>query len=359
MSLVVIMKNVKSSIILFMMLFYIFNVSFAAKDRLKIGRDGSVVVVKDEQIEYKKKYLLNVSFDPTRKIFKEINEKFSANHLKKTNNKLYIHMSHGGSGKQSRSVIDGLGAEVITLALASDIDRLAKTGHVKEQWRAEFPNDSSPYSSTIVFLVRKGNPKNIQDWVDLVRKDVKVVTPNPKTSGGARWNYLAAWAYAKEKLGSDFAAEDFIFQLYRNVPILDTTARNSTISFVRREIGDALISWESEAHLALEEIGSENFEIIYPSISIKAELPVAIVEKVTQRRNNRDLAKKYLDYLYSAEAQKIIAKNHYRPVNEKIMKKYAHKYPKMKIVKVQDLGTWEDLNYLHFSNKGIFDKIYR
>ncbi len=309
--------------------------------------------------KFKIDHILNVSFDPTRKLYKEINEAFSKKHLKATNEKLYIKMSHGGSGKQARSIIDGLAGEVVTLAVPSDVDMLAKTGYVKEKWREEFPNNASPYSSIIIFLVRKGNPKKITDWADLIRPDVKVVTPNPKTSGGARWNYLAAWAWAKDKLPDEETAQSFITQLFKNVPILDASSRNSTITFSRREIGDVLISWESEAYLAIEEMGNDKFDIVYPSVSIKTELPIAINEKVVNRKKTRQIAKEYLNFLYSKEGQEIIAQNYYRPIDKKVMSKYSADFPQTKIIEVESLGVWEDLNYLHFSNKGLFDKIYR
>jgi sulfate/thiosulfate transport system substrate-binding protein len=304
--------------------------------------------------------ILNVSYDPTRELYEKYNNLFVPHWKQKTGQEVKINQSHGGSGKQARSVIDGLQADVVTLALAYDIDVIAEKGKLLPvDWQNKFANNSSPYTSTIVFLVRKGNPKNIKDWDDLVRDNIQVITPNPKTSGGARWNYLAAWAYAKDKFGGDEAKiKEFITDLFKHVPVLDTGARGSTTTFVQRQIGDALITWENEAHLAKKELGKGEFEIVYPSVSILAEPPVAVVEKNATRKNTIEVAKEYLGFLYSPEAQEIIAQNFYRPSDKKILEKYADTFPVIKTVTIADFGGWKKAQKEHFDDGGSFDQIY-
>ena len=303
--------------------------------------------------------LLNVSYDPTRELYADYNKEFAAFYKKKTGKDVSIRQSHGGSGKQARTVIDGLQADVVTLALAYDIDALVKQGKLlPANWQTRLPNNSSPYTSTIVFLVRKGNPKKIKDWGDLARPGVSVITPNPKTSGGARWNYLAAWGYAERKFGSADKAKKFVSDLFKNVPVLDTGARGSTTTFVQRGIGDVFISWENEAHLATKELGEGKFEIVVPSLSILAEPPVAMVDRITLRRKTTDVARAYLEHLYSPEAQEIIAKHYYRPRNQDVLKKYANVFPDVKMVTIADLGGWNKAQEKHFNDGGVFDEIY-
>ena len=304
--------------------------------------------------------LLNVSYDPTRELYEAYNAEFAKFWKAKTGNTVTIKQSHGGSGKQARTVIDGLPADVVTLALAYDIDALVTQGKLlPANWQSRLPNNSSPYTSTVVFLVRKGNPKHIKDWNDLVKPGVSVITPNPKTSGGARWNYLAAWAWAlKQPSGSDATAGEFVRKLYKNVPVLDTGARGSTTTFVQRGIGDVMISWENEAFLAKQELGSDKFEIILPSVSILAEPPVAVVDKVALRRGTADLARAYLEHLYSKEGQEIIAKHFYRPRDPEIAAKYAKQFPKMNLVTIADFGGWAQAQKTHFGDGGMFDKLY-
>lgn len=303
--------------------------------------------------------LLNVSYDPTRELYAEYNKVFASHYKKETGKTVSIDQSHGGSGKQARSVIDGLPADVVTLALAYDIDAVADKGLVDPKWESAFPNNSSPYTSTIVFLVRKGNPKGIKDWNDLIKPGVQVITPNPKTSGGARWNYLAAWAYAKDKLKKDDSGvRDFIKALFKNVPVLDTGARGSTTTFVQRGIGDVLLAWENEAYLALKEFGPEKFEIVTPSFSILAEPPVAVVTKNASKKGTFEVAREYLKYLYSDEAQEIIAHNFYRPSSAAIAAKYSDKFPKLDLVTIKDFGGWREAQKTHFNDGGIFDQIY-
>lgn len=304
--------------------------------------------------------LLNVSYDPTRELYKAVNEAFAKDWKAKTGEKITIEQSHGGSGKQARAVIDGLQADVVTLALQGDIDQIAKVGKIKPDWQKRLGNNSSPYTSTIVFLVRKGNPRHIADWNDLVRPGIGVVTPNPKTSGGARWNYLAAWAYALRQPGGNAAkAQDFVARLYRNVPVLDSGARGSTTTFVQRGIGDVLLAWENEAYLALKELGPGTFDIVYPSVSILAEPPVALVDKVAQRHGTSKVAAAYLQYLYSPEAQDIIARNYYRPRDNAVAAKYAANFGKIPVlVTIADFGGWAKAQAEHFSDGGIFDRIY-
>jgi sulfate transport system substrate-binding protein len=304
--------------------------------------------------------LLNVSYDPTRELYEDYNASFAKYWKQKTGKDVTIKQSHGGSGKQARTVIDGLPADVVTLALAYDIDALVTQGKLlPANWQSRLPNNSSPYTSTIVFVVRKGNPKGIKDWGDLAKPGVSVITPNPKTSGGARWNYLAAWAWAlKQPGGSEATAQEFIRKLYKNVPVLDTGARGSTTTFVQRGIGDVFISWENEAFLAKKELGADKLEIVVPSISILAEPPVAVVDKVALRRGTADLARAYLEHLYSKEAQEIIAKHYYRPRDPEVAAKYANQFPKMNLVTIADFGGWAKAQKTHFADGGTFDKLY-
>lgn len=304
--------------------------------------------------------LLNVSYDPTRELYEKYNSLFVTHWKEKSGQDVKINQSHGGSGKQARSVIDGLQADVVTLALAYDIDVMAEKGKLlPADWQTKFASNSSPYTSTIVFLVRKGNPKNIKDWGDLVRENIQVITPNPKTSGGARWNYLAAWAYAKEKFGGDEAKiKEFVTDLFKHVPVLDTGARGSTTTFVQRGIGDVLLTWENEAYLAKKELGKGEFEIVYPSITILAEPPVAVVEKNATRKNTVEVAKEYLEFLYSPQAQEIIAQNFYRPSDKKVLEKYKDQFPTIKTVTIQDFGGWKKAQKDHFDDGGSFDQVY-
>jgi sulfate/thiosulfate transport system substrate-binding protein len=302
--------------------------------------------------------LLNVSYDPTRELYKEINTAFAKYWKDRVKQDLIINQSHGGSGRQARSVIDGLQADVVTLALASDIDEIAaKAKLLPANWQSRLPNNSTPYTSTIVFLVRKGNPWKIRDWGDLVRPGIDVITPNPKTSGGARWNYLAAWAWA-QKNGRN--PEAFVTELFKHVPVLDTGARGSTTTFVQRGIGDVLLSWENEAHLAIEELGPGKVDIVVPSLSILAEPPVALVDKVVDRKKTRTIAEGYLNFLYSPLAQDIIGKNHYRPRSPEAAAKYAAKFPRIPLVTIDDtFGGWKKAQALHFGDGGVFDRIYK
>jgi sulfate transport system substrate-binding protein len=306
--------------------------------------------------------LLNVSYDPTRELYEAYNAAFAAHWKKETGEDLTIEASHGGSGKQARAVIDGLEADVVTLALAYDIDQIAeKGGLIAPDWQKRLPNNSSPYTSTIVFLVRKGNPKNIHDWPDLVKNDVQVITPNPKTSGGARWNYLAAWGYAlKQPGGNDAKAQEFVSQLYKHVPVLDTGARGSTTTFVQREIGDVLIAWENEALLAVKELGADKVELVVPSTTILAEPPVAVVDKVVDEHGTRKQAEAYLKYLYSPEGQEIAAQNFYRPTDPKIAAEHEKDFPKVATFTIKDLfGSWKEAQQKHFNDGGVFDQIYK
>jgi sulfate transport system substrate-binding protein len=304
--------------------------------------------------------LLNVSYDPTRELYQEVNAAFAKAWQAKTGDTLVIQQSHGGSGKQARSVIDGLQADVATLALAYDIDALAEKGRlIPADWQKRLPNNSSPYTSTIVFLVRKGNAKGIKDWDDLIKSGVSVITPNPKTSGGARWNYLAAWAFAAKKLGNDEAKiRDFITRLFKNVPVLDTGARGSTTTFVQRGIGDVLISWENEAFLAIKEYGADKFEIIVPSLSILAEPPVTWVDRVVKKRGTESVAKAYLDFLYTPEGQTIAAKNFYRPRLAEVAGKFKSQFPEINLITIDGaFGGWKNAHQVHFAEGGVFDQI--
>ena len=303
--------------------------------------------------------LLNVSYDPTRELYQQVNTEFAREWQAKTGQQLTIQQSHGGSGKQARSVIDGLSADVVTLALAYDVDAIANAGLIPKNWQTRLPNNSAPYTSTIVFLVRKGNPKKIKDWGDLVKPGVAVITPNPKTSGGARWNYLAAWGYALRENGGDPAkAQDFVKRLFKNVPILDTGARGSTVTFVERGIGDVLLAWENEALLAVREMGKGQFQIVAPSVSILAEPPVTVVDKVANKKKTAAVAKAYLEFLYAPEGQEIAARHYYRPRLPAVAQKYAQQFPALKMFTIQDFGGWTKAQQTHFADGGIFDKIY-
>jgi sulfate/thiosulfate-binding protein len=304
--------------------------------------------------------LLNVSYDPTRELYLDLNKAFAEYWKKKTGNDVKINQSHGGSGRQARAVIDGLAADVVTLALAGDIDQIANQGKLLPQnWEERLPNNSAPYTSTIVFLVRKGNPKGIKDWGDLAKPGISVITPNPKTSGGARWNYLAGWAWAKKQPGgSDATAKEFIRKLYKNVPVLDTGARGSTTTFVQRGIGDVALSWENEAWLAIKELGPDKVEIVIPSISILAEPSVSVVDKVVLRRGTRAVAEEYLKYLYTPEGQEIAARNYYRPRNPEVAAKHQELFPTLDLVTIKDFGGWGKAQKEHFGDGGVFDQIY-
>jgi sulfate transport system substrate-binding protein len=310
---------------------------------------------------YAEKSLLNVSYDPTREFYQEINSAFSAHWLSKEGDKISIKTSHGGSGKQARSVIDGLDADVVTLALAYDIDAISeKSTLLPVDWQKRLPNNSTPYTSTVVFMVRKGNPKNIKDWDDLIREKVSVITPNPKTSGGAKWNYLAAWGYALKKYGSDEKAKEFISKLFRNVSVLDAGARASTTTFAQRGIGDVLIVWENEALLSVKKLGDEKLEIIVPSISILAEPPVAIIDKNVNRHGTQIIAKAYLEFLYTPEGQEIAVKNFYRPRIQDLVTKYKSIFPLIELFTIDGtFGGWEKAQNLHFSDGGIFEQIFQ
>jgi sulfate transport system substrate-binding protein len=304
--------------------------------------------------------LLNVSYDPTRELYQDFNAAFAKYWKGKTGQTVDVQQSHGGSGKQARSVIDGLEADVVTLALAYDVDAVANSGLLPKNWQTRLPLNSAPYTSTIVFLVRKGNPKKIKDWEDLTRPGISVITPNPKTSGGARWNYLAAWGYALRKNNNDEAkAKDFVQRIYKNVPILDTGARGSTVTFVERGIGDVLIAWENEAILAVKDIGKGQFEIVAPSLSILAEPPVALVDKVANKHKTAALAKAYLEYLYTPEGQEIVARNYYRPRSQSVANKYAAQFPKVTLFTIDEVfGGWTKAQKTHFADGGVFDQIY-
>ena len=305
--------------------------------------------------------LLNVSYDPTRELYKEINTEFAKKWRAETGEDITLRASHGGSGKQARSVIDGLDADVVTLALGYDIDAIAERGLTAKDWQKRLPHNASPYTSTIVFLVRKGNPKGIKDWNDLVKPGIAVITPNPKTSGGARWNYLAAWAYAlKQPGGSDATAKDFVQKLYKNVPVLDSGARGATTTFTERGIGDVLIAWEDEALLASRVEGKDKFDVVVPSISILAEPPVAVVDKVADKKGTRKAAEAYLKFLYTPQGQEIGAKNFYRPTDPAVAKKHESEFPKVKLVTIDDtFGGWQKAQKTHFADGGQFDQLYQ
>jgi len=307
------------------------------------------------------KTLLNVSYDPTRELYQEFNAAFARHWKAKTGESVSIRQSHGGSGSQARAVIDGLEADVVTLALAPDIDAIAAKALIAADWQKRLEQNSSPYTSTIVFLVRKGNPKGIRNWDDLVRPDISVITPNPKTSGGARWNYLGAWGYALRKTGkNESQARDFVATLYKKVPVLDAGARGSTMTFVERGIGDVLISWENEAFLAVNELGKDRLEIVVPSVSILAEPPVTAVDRVVDKRCTRAVAQAYLEHLYTPEGQEIVAKHYYRPRLAAVAQKYAERFPKLKLFTIDEVfGGWGKIQKVHFEDGGVFDQIYK
>lgn len=304
--------------------------------------------------------LLNVSYDPTRELYQEYNAAFAKYWKGKTGGTVNVKASHGGSGKQARSVIDGLDSDVVTLALAYDIDAIADAGLLAKDWQKKFKSNSTPYTSTYIFLVRKGNPKGIKDWGDLIKPGVSVITANPKTSGGARWGYLAAYGWALHQPGgNEDKAREFIKQVYAHVPVLDSGARGATVSFAERGLGDVLLAWENEAHLSLKEFGADKFDIVYPPTSILAEPPVAVVDKVVDKKGTRKVATEYLDYLYSPEGQEIAAKNFYRPSDPKVLAKYAKQFPKLKLFTVDDtFGGWTKAQKTHFADGGVFDQIY-
>ena len=304
--------------------------------------------------------LLNVSYDPTRELYQEFNDAFVKHYQAKTGKTVTVQQSHGGAAKQARAVIDGLEADVLTLALAYDIDAVAEAGLLPRDWQKRLPSNSSPYTSTIVFLVRKGNPKGLKDWGDLVKPGVQVITPNPKTSGGARWNYLAAWAYAlRQPGGTEASAKAFVTALFKNVPVLDSGARGSTVTFVQRGIGDALLAWENEAFLSIQELSPDKVDVVLPSLSILAEPPVTVVDKVVDKKGTRALAQAYLEYLYTPEGQEIAAKHHYRPRLEAVAKKYAASFPKIDLITIDAVfGGWQKAQKTHFADGGVFDQIY-
>ena len=305
--------------------------------------------------------LLNVSYDPTRELYQDVNKSFAEYWKKTSGQDVKIKQSHGGAAKQARSVIDGLQADVVTLALSYDIDEIAQRSLIAKDWQKRLPNNSAPYTSTIVFLVRKGNPKNIKEWGDLARPGIAVITPNPKTSGGARYNYLAAWGYAlKQPGGNEKTAQELLTKIYKNVPVLDSGARGSTTTFIEREIGDVLITWENEALLAIRELGPDKVQIVVPSLSVLAEPPVTVVDKVVDRRGTRKVAEAYLNYLYSDAGQELAGKHYYRPINEKIAAKYASQFPKLKLLTVDEIaGGWTKTQKTHFADGGTFDQIYQ
>ncbi len=304
--------------------------------------------------------LLNVSYDPTRELYVDFNKAFAKHWKAKTGDDVVVKQSHGGSGKQARSVIDGLDADVVTLALAYDVDEIAAKAQLfPAEWQKRLPHNSAPYTSTIVFLVRKGNPKAVKDWDDLIKPGVSIITPNPKTSGGARWNYLAAWGYALKKFGSEAKAQDFVANLYKNVAVLDSGARGSTTTFVERGIGDVFISWENEAFLAVKELGPDKFDIVVPSLSILAEPPVTVVDKNVDKKGNRAVAQAYLDYLYSPEGQDLAGQNYYRPIDPKAAAKYEKTFTKVNLFTIDEVfGGWAKAQKTHFADGGVFDKIF-
>ncbi len=329
--------------------------------RLLVALSAAVFVAGTSSVANAKEItLLNVSYDPTRELYVDFNKSFAEYWKKKTGDTVKINQSHGGSGRQARSVIDGLAADVVTLALAADVDAIAANGKLLPvNWEERLPDHSAPYTSTIVFLVRKGNPKGVKDWGDLIKPGVAVITPNPKTSGGARWNYLAGWAWAKKQPGgNDETAKEYIRKLYKNVPVLDTGARGSTTTFVQRGIGDVALSWENEAWLAIKELGPDKVEIVIPSISILAEPSVSVVDKVVLRRGTKAVAEEYLKYLYTPEGQEIAARNYYRSRSPQVAAKHAELFPKLELVTIKDFGGWTKAQKEHFSDGGIFDQLY-
>jgi sulfate/thiosulfate transport system substrate-binding protein len=309
----------------------------------------------------KARILLNVSYDPTRELYQEVNAAFAKHWQERTGERVTVNQSHGGSGKQARAVIDGLEADIVSLALAYDIEAIAQAGLIGSEWQTLLPDKSAPYTSTIVFLVRKGNPKGLEDWDDLVKPDIVVITPHPKTSGGARWNYLAAWGYALRQSGNDEAqAREFVARLYKNVPMLDTGARAATVTFVERGLGDVLIAWENEALLAVNELGKDRFEIVTPSLSILAEPSVALVDKVVDKRGSREAARAYVEFLYSQEGQEIAAKHYYRPRLASVAARNTALFPAVRLFTIDDMfGGWQQAHTVHFRDGGIFDQIYQ
>ena len=305
--------------------------------------------------------ILNVSYDPTRELYEAFNKKFTEHWQQETGETVTVRQSHGGAGKQTRAIIDGLEADVATLALAYDIDAISeKTGLIPEDWQSRLPHNSAPYTSTIVFLVRQGNPKDLKDWDDLLKPGVEVITPNPKTSGGARWNYLAAWAYAEKAYGSQEKAREFVTRLYKQVPVLDSGARGATTTFVKRGIGDVLLAWENEALLSINKLGEGDFEIVVPSISILAEPPVTVLDKNASKHGTTDIAQAYLEYLYSPVGQDLAGQNYYRPVDPEYAKKYADTFPEVNLVTVNEaFGGWQKAQRTHFNDGGVFDQIYK
>ncbi|MDB5453023.1 MAG: sulfate transporter subunit [Caulobacteraceae bacterium] len=339
----------------------IFNVSRRSLLGAAAGAGAASLIGGQAFAQAKPVTLLNVSYDPTRELYKDINVAFAADWKRRTGQTVTIQQSHGGSGKQARSVIDGLAADVVTLALAGDIDEIAKRGLTARDWQKRLPQNSTPYTSTIVFLVRKGNPWKIRDWGDLLKPGVGVITPNPKTSGGARWNYLAAWAWAtKQPGGTPAKAQEYLAKLFKQVPVLDSGARGATTTFAQRGLGDVLLAWENEAHLATEEFGPK-FDIVFPSLSILAEPPVSLVDKVVARKGTAQVAGEYLKFLYAPAAQDLIGKNHYRPRDPAALAKYAAKFPKIPLVTIDDpmFGGWAKAQPQHFGDGGLFDKIYK
>jgi sulfate/thiosulfate-binding protein len=334
-------------------------IRFSRRHTLALG--AALLLATSLEVQAQTTTLLNVSYDPTRELYQDFNAAFAKHWKAKTGADVSIKQSHGGSGKQARAVIDGLAADVVTLALAYDVDALNKNGGlIPADWQKRLPDNAAPYTSTIVFLVRKGNPKGIKDWNDLAKPGVEVITPNPKTSGGARWNYLAAWGYAlRQPGGSEDTAKDLITRIYKNVKVLDSGARGSTTTFVERGIGDVFISWENEAFLAIKELGPEKLEIVVPSLSILAEPPVAVVDKVVDKRKTREVATAYLQYLYSAEGQEIAGKHFYRPRDAAIAQKYANQFAEVNLFTIDDVfGGWDKAQKAHFADGGIFDQIY-
>lgn len=331
-----------------------------ASNFARIGVLAAALVLASPAVVSAQTTLLNVSYDPTRELYQEFNAAFAKHWKAKSGQVVTIKQSHGGAAKQARAVIDGLEADVVTLALAYDIDAIHERAKlIPANWQTRLPHNSSPYTSTIVFLVRKGNPKGIKDWNDLAKPGVEVITPNPKTSGGARWNYLAAWAYAlAQSGGNDATAKDFVTKIYKNVKVLDSGARGSTTTFVERGIGDVLLAWENEALLAIKELGPDKFDIIAPPLSILAEPPVTVVDKVVDKKGTRAVAQAYLEYLYSPQGQDIAAQNYYRPTDPKVAAKYAAQYPKVNLFKIDELGGWTKVQKEHFGDGGVFDQIY-
>jgi sulfate transport system substrate-binding protein len=338
-----------------------FAVAMVCSVSFIVGGMGSsdIGVAHASDDKQKKHEILNVSYDPTREFYEDYNQIFSRYYEGKTGDTVKIKQSHGGSGKQARGVIDGLRADVVTLALAYDIDAIAQRNKlIPKNWQSQFPHNSSPYTSTIVFLVRKGNPKNIQDWDDLIKKDVQVITPNPKTSGGARWNYLAAYGYAMKKYNSDEAkVTEYMKKLFANVPLLDTGARGSTTTFAQRGIGDVLLSWENEAFLAQQELGKNDFQVVFPSISVLAEPPVAVVTGVAKKRGTLEVATDYLQHLYSKEGQMLAGKHFFRPSDPEVAKNFESKFPKLEMMTIEDFGGWQQAQKKHFADGGLFDEV--